>query len=425
MMNTIGIISTLLIALAAFNIVRLTFYAIASSLQTIREHRHRVATRGIYYRPSVSVIVPAHNEGLVIERTLQSLLASDYPKSRLEIIVANDGSTDDTAKRVRSFAARNRKQATIRLVSLSNRGKAEALNYAIRKRAKGSLIMCLDADSLVHKDCIKNSVRHFRKSDVVAVASNVNIIEDGTLLGLMQRFEYLFSHHFKKAHSLVSMEYIIGGVGSTFRHSIMKQVHYYDSDTMTEDIDLTLKIIRLGNKKHRVVFASDAITYTEPVQTYGALINQRFRWKFGRLQSFYKNRHLFFSSDTRYTKQLTMVLLPLTVMYEIFMLLEPLIVAYIFYMCLSSGSITSILWAAITFVVLLTMNIWASDHISKTDRLRLTAYAPAMYFVMYGLVFVDYMAGLKSAMRLHMLVQSVSTSRITWVSPVRNSDIGV
>ncbi len=418
-------IFALLVCLTIFNILRLVFYATASNLQTIREHKARLDNQGKYYRPFVSVIVPAHNEGEVIERTLRSLINSNYPKSRLEIIVANDGSTDDTAKRVRSFAARHRKQATIRLVTRPNRGKAEALNYAIRRRSKGSLVMCLDADSLVHQDCIKNSVRYFRDKEVVATASNVNIIEDGTLLGLAQRFEYLFSHHFKKAHSYANMEYIIGGVGSTFRRTIIQQVEYYDSDTMTEDIDLTLKIIRLGNKKHRVVFAGDAITYTEPVQTYGGLMRQRFRWKFGRMQSFYKNRQLFFSSDVRYTKQLTMFLLPMTVVYEIFMLLEPLVIAYVVYVCIVSGSVETVMWAAATFITLLTMNIWASDHLDRLDRLRLTAYAPAMYVMLYGLIIVEYMAGLKSAVGVKNIARSMTNGKTTWVSPTRNSNISV
>ncbi len=288
-----------IIGLSVYSILRMTVYSVASNIQTIRQYRHSVRFRRTYYRPFVSVIVPAHNEGSVIERTLLSLVSSNYPKSRMEIIVANDGSTDNTAAVVRSFAARQRKLANIRLVTRPNRGKAEALNYAIKKRAKGSLIMCLDADSLVDAECIKRSAQYFQDQNIVATASNVNIIENGTLIGLAQRFEYLFSHHFKKTHTLFNMEYIIGGVGSVFRKNILSKVSFYDSDTMTEDIDLTLKIISLGNKEHRVVFAGDAITYTEPVLNYGDLIRQRFRWKYGRLQSFYKNRSLFFSTKNR------------------------------------------------------------------------------------------------------------------------------
>lgn len=410
-----------ILMLSIYSIVRLGVYSFASNIQTIRQYRHQKAASKIYYRPFISVVVPAHNEGSVIVRTLESIQASNYPKSRLEIIVANDGSTDDTAAQVRSYAARNRNKVPVRLVSRPNRGKAEALNYAIKHRTKGSLVMCLDADSLVHPDCIKNSAQYFRNKTVVASASNVNIMENGTLLGLMQRFEYLFSHHFKKAHTFMNMEYIIGGVGSVFRRSALKSVSLYDSDTMTEDIDLTLKIIAKGNKKHRVIFAGDALTYTEPVLTYAGLIKQRFRWKYGRLQSFYKNRALFFSPDSKYSLQLTWFLLPVTLIYEVATLLEPLIILYVLYICLAYGSVETLGLTMVTFTTIIILNTWSSDHISIAHRLRLTAYAPAMYVLMYGLVAVEYIAAVTSAAQIHKLKSSLTVKKTTWKSPVRNA----
>jgi poly-beta-1,6-N-acetyl-D-glucosamine synthase len=418
---TLQILQYLILILSTYSIMRIMVYSLTSNLQTIKQHRQHVLSHQIYYRPFISIIVPAHNEGEVIERTLASIIASDYPKSRMEIIVANDGSTDDTANRVRSFAARHRLIIKISLISRQNRGKAEALNYAIKHRANGSLVMCLDADSLLHKDCIRNSVQYFKDKKVVATASNVNIMENGTLLGLAQRFEYLFSHHFKKAHTFMNMEYIIGGVGSVFRKSILQDVSFYDSDTMTEDIDLTLKIIRGGNKDRRVIFASNAITYTEPVLSYAGLIKQRFRWKYGRLQSFYKNKQLFFATDKKYSYQLTFFLLPVTVLYEILTLFEPIVIIYILYLCYTTGSIATIIFAMVVFTTIIILNTWASDHLDIKDKFRLSVYAPIMYLLLYALVAVEYCAAIKSLMRLKSLPESLSSKRTTWKSPVRNA----
>lgn len=409
-----------LLIVSLYSALRIAVYAIASNFQSIKQVHHTVRFKSEYYRPTVSVIVPAHNEGAVIERTLDSLLASNYPRSRIEVIVANDGSTDDTSKRVRYYAARHRKQMKIRLVTRSNRGKAEALNYAIKNRATGRLIMCLDADSIVHPDCIKNSVQYFRDKRVMATASNVNIIENGTLLGLAQRFEYLYSHHFKKAHTLMNMEYIIGGVGSTFRKSTLKNVAFYDSNTMTEDIDLTMKIIKLGNIDNRVIFAPDAITYTEPVLSYDGLINQRFRWKYGRLQSFYKNKELFFATNRKYSKQLTWFLLPMTILYEISMLLEPFIIAYVLYLCFYLGGISTLLFSALAFTVILVLNTWSSDHVDVKDKTRLTVYAPAMYVILYVLTIIEYVVVIRSLSKLWNLPASLRSGKTTWQSPVRN-----
>lgn len=415
------LIQICLLGLSLYNVARIAVYMITSNLQTIRDMQRSAGQKSTYYRPMISIVVPAHNEGEVIVRTLESLLASNYPKSRMEVIVANDGSTDNTAKLVRSFAARNRHQAKIRLVSRPNRGKAEALNHAIKRVATGQLIMCLDADSIVHKNCIRNSVQYFKDKQVMATASNVNIIENGTMLGLAQRFEYLFSHHFKKAHTYMNMEYIIGGVGSTFRRSVLKDVSFYDSNTLTEDIDLTMKIVSLGNKKNRVVFAADAITYTEPVQTYGALIKQRFRWKYGRLQTFFKNKELFFSRDSKYSLQLTWFLLPVTLLYEVAMVFEPFILGYIIYLCISNSDISTVFLASIIFTSILVLNIWASDHIGILERIRLTLYAPAMYILLYGLAFVEYSAVMRSVWKLPNLPSSLEAKRTTWKSPARNA----
>lgn len=417
------VIPYLIIGLSFYSILRLAVYSVSSNIHTIQQHKLGKVRAMDYYRPKISIIVPAHNEAQVIERTLSSLLEIKYPRSRIEVIVANDGSSDDTARKVRSFAARHRSKLTIRLVSRPNRGKAAAMNYAMQHRAKGQLVMCLDADSIIHPDCVIRSVQYFRDKSVVATASNVNIIENNTILGLVQRFEYLFSHHFKRSHTLLNMEYIIGGVGSTFRRSTLDQVKLYDSDTMTEDIDLTMKIIaQKGNKDHKVIFAADAITYTEPVLSYKGLIRQRYRWKYGRLQTFYKNRSLFFSKQSKHNKQLTWFLMPTTLLYELLTLLEPFIIIYIMVICIQTQDISTVIMAASVFTALITANIWASTHVTVRDRIRLSFYAPAMYVAMYLLTFVEYFTAVLSVLHLHKLPRSLQSKHTIWKSPVRNAD---
>ena len=133
--------------------------------------------------------------------------------------------------------------------------------------------MCLDGDSMLEPDAVAKSVAYFRDERVVATASNVNILPGGGLLGLVQRYEYLISYHMKKAHNIFNVEYIIGGIGSMFRRETLDEVGLYDTNTMTEDIDLTMKIIaRKGNRNQRVVYAYDALTYTEAVPSFGSLV---------------------------------------------------------------------------------------------------------------------------------------------------------
>ena len=149
--------------------------------------------------------------------------------------------------------------------------------------------------------CGEKLVACSRDPRIIASSSNVNILPNGTPLGLVQRYEYLICHQMKKAHNAFNVEYIIGGIGSMFRRSVLDEVGFYDTNMMTEDIDLTMKIIaRKGSRDRSIAFAHDSIAYTEAVPSFRSLVaGQRYRWKYGRLQTFYKNHRLFFSTDEK------------------------------------------------------------------------------------------------------------------------------
>jgi cellulose synthase/poly-beta-1,6-N-acetylglucosamine synthase-like glycosyltransferase len=373
-------------------------------------------------------------------------MASSYPKNRMEIIVVNDGSTDNTAKVVRQYISelgrfeqhstmsRNprtyeltrrirRNKAHIPrvvLVNQKNAGKAAALNNGIKNYASGRLIMCLDGDSLVHPKMIENSVAHFRDRTVTAMASNVNIIEDGTVLSLVQRFEYILCGHMKKAQSSMNVEYIIGGIGSVYRRSAIKRVDFYDTNTMTEDIDLSMKIVGKGNKKHRLIFAADAITYTESVQTVKSLLRQRYRWKYGRMQTFLKNRQIFFNTGEEYGKALTWVMLPFTLVQEFFLFLEPLVIGYLFYTSIHYRNPMTVIFVATIISIYLLLAVWSTEHLSVKEKVRLSVLAPTMYFLIYLLTLVEYFSLVLSLAKVHKLRESIAAEFTTWKSPERS-----
>lgn len=421
MNETIRVLTTYIIVMSAVNLVRMTLYLVGSDVYALQQIiKKRGFKRLCTYRPTVSIVVPAHNESLVIEKTLECLLKIKYPKSRLQIIIANDGSTDGTSKIVQKFIKKHKNETNMVLFGQRNGGKANVLNNAIRRKATGTLIMCLDADSLIAPDAVKNTVDYFRDKRVMATASNVNIMDNGTILGLAQRFEYLVSYHMKKAQTVYNIEYIIGGIGSMFRKQILKKVEYYDTNTMTEDIDLTMKIIAQGNKKHRVVYASECITYTEAVPTFKSLVSQRFRWKYGRMQTFYKNYRMFFATSSIYSKALTWLMLPYALFLEILFILEPIIVTFIIFMSIYYHSPNTVLAAIAVISAYLLVNVWSSNHLSVKERLWLSFFAPPMYFVMYLISMVEYAALLRAVLRLPNLAKSVSGKRTTWISPERS-----
>ena len=227
----------------------------------------------------------------------------------------------------------------------------------------------------------------------------------------------------KRSQTFFNMEYIIGGIGSTFRKSVLEKVDFYDSNTMTEDIDLTMKIISLGNKKYRAIYGSDVISYTESVTDIRGLIRQRYRWKYGRCQTFLKNWKMFFNLNKKHTKTLTLFYLPLAMYGDLAFLVEPLLTGFIFYIILRYGDLTTLISAFLVVSSYIILNILAEDTISKKDKVKLIFVAPTMYFYFFVLSFVEYIALIKALLNLKNLKSSIKQDVHTWV-PVARRGVG-
>ncbi|HET7302774.1 MAG TPA: glycosyltransferase [Candidatus Saccharimonadales bacterium] len=376
--------------LSLLNFVRVLVMLIGADIYDIRQLRRRQSGRAKRaYRPLITVVIPAYNEETGVIRTLESVMANTYTNK--QIIVVDDGSKDKTLAIVRQYQRRFPGQFTV--VHQQNAGKAAAINRAVSKWAKGSLIMVVDADSLLKPDAIASMVAHFRDRRVIASAANVKIIPTTKLLGIAQRFEYLISYRMKRALTTANMEYIVGGVGSTFRKSVLLKTGLYDTDTMTEDIDLTVKLIReYGNKAYKINYAADTVAYTEHVLTFKQLVRQRFRWKYGRMQTLLKNPELFFSRSQKYDKRLTWYQLPYAIVGEIVLLLEPLLVGYIMFVLLVFADTTSLLSVYIIVTSFVFLMLLGEDTETTKTKLTLAAALPATYILMYILTAVEFAA---------------------------------
>jgi cellulose synthase/poly-beta-1,6-N-acetylglucosamine synthase-like glycosyltransferase len=365
------------------------------------------------YLPTFSVVIPANNEERTIIACVESVVKSDYPSDKLEIVVVVNGSTDKTAELVARYKEAN-KVGNLKLVVQANAGKSIALNNGIVNHTSGELVMCLDADSYLTPEAIRQTVKYFQDKKVASVAANVKIVDRGTLLNLIQRFEYLICYQMKRAQTLFNIEYIIGGIGSTFRRSVLARVGYYDTNTVTEDIDLTMKILQLGNRNVRVIYGADVVVHTESVMSLSGLIRQRYRWKWGRCQTFLKNRNMFFSGSSRFTKGLTWFYLPYAIFGDFAFLLEPLIIGYILYIIVRYGDTVTLTGAFLVITSYIFLNVAADDSTTLGDKVKLMIITPAMYFYFYILSFVEYVALIKSLINIKNLQSSIDAGRIGW-----------
>lgn len=380
-------------ALSMLNFIRIFAMLIGSDFYDLRQlmlQKRRLKIRA--YRPKISAIIPAYNEEMGVIRTIESILINDYKNK--EIIVVDDGSSDRTLSMLKYFQRKH--PGSVKIISQPNSGKAAAINKGLKK-AKGSLIMVVDADSILHPTGIRKMVEHFRNRRVIASAANVKIIPNRKMLGLAQRYEYLISYRMKRALTSLNVEYIVGGVGSTFRRSALEKAGGYDTDTMTEDIDLTVKLIRIyGNRYYKINYAADCLAYTEHVLSFKSLVKQRFRWKYGRFQTLLKNKELFFNRSKKYDQKLTWIQLPYALFGEAVLLLEPLLVGYILYVTLAFTDFTSmfsvyLIVSGFVFIMLL-----GEESEKLRTKLSLALLLPIAYFLMYILAAVEFLALIKS-----------------------------
>jgi poly-beta-1,6 N-acetyl-D-glucosamine synthase len=236
------------------------------------------------FLPRVTILVPAYNEGAVIQGSLRSLLELDYPD--YEIIVIDDGSKDDTHRKARAFEG-SHGRAQVRVIRKRNGGKSRALNTGIAA-ATGEFVLCMDGDSALHPRTLRRAVRHLADPRVGAVAGSVKVVNRTNLLSSLQALEYVEGLNMvRAAQGFFRLVNIIPGPIGVFRAAALRRVGGYDHDTFAEDCDLTLKLLADGWQVH---YEPEAIAYTEAPEKLLDLLKQRYRWTRGILQAIRKHR---------------------------------------------------------------------------------------------------------------------------------------
>jgi cellulose synthase/poly-beta-1,6-N-acetylglucosamine synthase-like glycosyltransferase/peptidoglycan/xylan/chitin deacetylase (PgdA/CDA1 family) len=238
-------------------------------------------------KPSVSLIVPAFNEEVHAVKNVQNLLKSDYPD--YEIIFVDDGSSDNTYGVVKEAFAGNEK---IKVLTKPNGGKSTALNYGIAN-SKADIVICIDADTQLMKDAITKLVEHFTSKEIAAIAGNVKVGNTHNLLTKWQSLEYITSQNFdRRAFDLLNCITVVPGAIGAFRRDVILEIGGFTTDTLAEDCDLTIRILRAG---YIVTYAETALAYTEAPEAVKMFLRQRFRWSFGIMQSLWKHRDALFN----------------------------------------------------------------------------------------------------------------------------------
>jgi peptidoglycan-N-acetylglucosamine deacetylase len=306
---------------------RLVFVGALAFAQWLRSRHREKVHAGESYAPSVSVIVPAFNEEMVIEATVRALLASEY--ENFEIIVVDDGSKDRTSEIVRE---RFGEEERVRLFTEANAGKANALNFGLRY-AKGEIVIALDADTVFAPQAIAALAHRFYDATIGAVAGNAKVGNRINIVTRWQALEYITSQNMdRRAFASLNCITVVPGAVGAWRRELLEKAGGFTSDTLAEDQDLTLRIRRMG---YKVGYEESAIAWTEAPDRLRLLARQRFRWAYGTLQCMWKHADALFRP--RYGA-LGFVAMPNVWIFQIlFPLISPVMDLMLVYTLLSAG----------------------------------------------------------------------------------------
>lgn len=234
--------------------------------------------------PTLTVVVPAYNEGELVQQTLRSLATGDYPREKLQLIAVDDGSKDDTWEYIKR-AAREFPGQIVTIRQPKNGGKRRAL-YDGFKRATGEVLITVDSDSIVDPNTLRNLASPFAVDpDCGAVAGNVRVLNRNAIIPKMLEVSFVFSFEFvRSAQSHLRTVFCTPGALAAYRRDLVlnvieewvNQKFLGKEANIGEDRAITNLILRQGKS---VLFQRNAMVYTNVPERYKGLCKMFIRWE--------------------------------------------------------------------------------------------------------------------------------------------------
>ncbi|WTP58170.1 bifunctional polysaccharide deacetylase/glycosyltransferase family 2 protein [Streptomyces phaeochromogenes] len=370
-----------------------------------RQRNKRRFSWGPTVTQPVSVIVPAYNEKECIANTLESLAKSTHP---IEIIVVDDGSTDDTSRIARD-AARSFGMTNVRVIRQENAGKPAALNNGVRS-ASYDIVVMMDGDTVFEPDAVHQLVQPFADPEVGAVAGNAKVGNRNTIIGAWQHIEYVMGFNLdRRMYDLLRCMPTIPGAIGAFRRDAVLEVGGMSEDTLAEDTDITIAMHRGG---WRVVYQEHARAWTEAPASLKQLWSQRYRWSYGTMQALWKHRKSL--TDKGPSGRFGRVGMPLVVIFQIITpVFAPLIDVFTAY----SMIFIDFKAALLAWLAVLGIQLVCAAYAFRLDRekyryllmmpLQQLAYRQMMYLVL-----------------IHSCITALTGGRLRWQKLKRTGEVG-
>ncbi|MHA7647279.1 glycosyltransferase [Nitrosopumilus sp. S4] len=346
--------------------------------------------------PKISIIIPAYNEEKVIKNTIEGLLETKYPKK--EIIFVDDGSKDKTLEIASEF------KEQIKVLQKENGGKASALNYGL-VYSTGEIIVIVDADTIIGRNSLKEIVKGFEISEhVAAVAGNIKVRNRVNWLTKCQALEYITGIQIvRRAFDVFGSITIVPGALGAFKKSLLTESGAYGKETIVEDFDQTIKLLKAGLITQG---SSKATAYTEAPNTFRDFFAQRKRWYRGNIQVLKRHSDALTNPRFGYLQRLSLPYLFLG------MVITP-IVGF----TAAANAILGIILGDWLYVLQISLIFTVVHYLMSALAIRIDDEDPKLLWHAGFLVF-----GFKQivdALLLKAIIEQIQNKRATWTSAKR------
>jgi cellulose synthase/poly-beta-1,6-N-acetylglucosamine synthase-like glycosyltransferase len=368
-----------------FDYTRGAFKILFFTVHFVVRKRKNLQT-SILSNKKITILIPAHNEEIGIRESIESALATNYANK--EIIVIDDGSTDNTYTIAKTYHDEGRIKLIHRDPPLGpiKSSKAAALNHGMNY-ATGDYILCMDGDTKLDVNALKNAAQYFDDETTVAFSGNVKILAgDGgvdNFITKLQKYEYMIAIELgRRFTSMFQVLLVISGAFGIFKKEILKDVHTFDKDTLTEDFDLTLKFRKT---RGRIRFLPDSIAYTYCPPSWSKWITQRNRWAYGQFQTLTKNKNILTSKFPLKDKISFVDMFLLDVIISMIFPIGLAVLGTISIVMLMGDNLHVLVYPltlvmSIFLILEITVFLFATLYSGKRDYLKLVYLVPVMTF---------------------------------------------
>jgi len=347
--------------------------------------------------PKVTIIIPAYNEEGRISHTIDAVKHLDYPKNKLNVVIINDASTDNTLMEIKK-SIKGMKNVIV-INNKKNIGKAASMNKAL-SIINTPFFVTLDADSYPERDALKHLVRKYysEPQNLAAVTSRIRIDRYNSHLGKLQWIEYNLMMLSTRIFNRINAQYVTPGPFSLFKTDIIKKINGFDTRNLTEDQEIAYRLHLYG---YRITFCKESNVYTVPMERFKNYYKQRNRWSKGTFINAIKYKHLAFNK--RYG-DLGLIVLPLNLLTIVF----SLSITYSFY-----RFILKPIWRFLWKLIVVKMDILTLLKSFNPEFSILNIDAQSLFFILLFLsititmliiAFLEYKESIKEMGLFHLIL---------------------